>query len=334
MLHRLPRWTLLLCLAILTLPLIGCKDKRTIAIRYERPAQYQIPQSVHKVAIVEFGATGRTEKKWGELAADDLASAMDALNQRYRRYVLIDRKRVAALMEERDFQMSVSSTDSAVRFGEVAQVDAMIYGTVSCIHEDSHVRYEQYDYNLKRNVTRKRLRRIATVAVNFTMDDVHTHRTLCSFQTSWTYDSEEALSTWDKMSGGTDSKIPSASQIITRLIDKSIQQFVAKISPHQVTVKVQLDKGKSDYVEDGNEFAFAGEYRDAIAMYQQGLVEKPEDAWAYYNMGVCYEAMGELQKAEECYDRALGFKTEKEFIQARRRVRVEDKNELNRKNSP
>ena len=45
---------------------IGCETK-PIAITYDRPAEYTIPPSVKRLAIVRFGGKGRTERKYGEI---------------------------------------------------------------------------------------------------------------------------------------------------------------------------------------------------------------------------------------------------------------------------
>ena len=42
-----------------------------------------------------------------------------------------------------------------------------------------------------------------------------------------------------------------------------------------------------------------------------------------FNIGACYEAMGKLDEARNYYDQAVKMKSNKKYIQARKRVRLE-----------
>ena len=50
---------------------------------------------------------------------------------------------------------------------------------------------------------------------------------------------------------------------------------------------------------------------------------KPADHEAVFNAGVMYERLGELQKAEDFYGRAMKLKPKQQYILARERVRRE-----------
>lgn len=302
----------------------GCKDKgKDITIRYDRPPKYTISDRVRKVAIVQFGAKSGTEEKWGEIASDCLASVMDEYNKRYHRYKLIDRKRLRAIMEERDFQMSVVDTDQAVQFGKIAKVDAMVYGTVY-VDQSEKESVTNISVPYGGSIPIKTVHRLSTAAVTFAMVDIQTTKTICSVTITREYDSK-SMSKEEKRKFKEFEKNLSA--ITQYLIDECVREFVGKISPHQVVVQVQLEAGKAKQVKDGNNFADEGEYKDAIEVYLSALREKPEDDGAMFNIGVCFEAMGQLTKAEKWYDKAIDIKPEREYIRARKRVRVEAEGE-------
>lgn len=302
----------------------GCKDKgKEITIRYDRQPQYVISDNVRKVAIVQFGAKSGTEEKWGEIASDCLASVMDEYDKRFHRFKLIDRKRLKAIMEERDFQMSVADTDQAVQFGKIASVDAMIYGTVYVDQsEKESVHHVSVPYG--GSIPIKTVHRMSTAAVTFTMVDVQTTKTICSVTVTRKYDSK-SMSKEEKEKYKAFEKNLSA--ITQHLIDECVREFVGKISPHQVEVRLQLEAGKTKRVKDGNNFAAEGEYKDAIAVYQAALAEAPDDDGAMFNIGVCHEAMGQLTEAEQWYDKAIARNPNPEYIRARKRVRVEAEGE-------
>ncbi len=309
-------------LILLALFAAGCKDKgKEITISYDRPPKYQVRPEVRKIAIVQFGAKSGTEEKWGEIASDCLAHVMDEYNKKFKRYKLVDRKRVAAIMEERDFQMSIADTNQAVQFGKIANVDAMIYGTVYVTQQEKEsVVNVSVPYG--GSIPIKTVHLLSTAAVTFAMDDVQTTKTICTVTVTRKYDSKDKK---DKERYKKQGKNLNA--ITQNLINECVREFVGKISPHEVTVSVKLEAGESQSVKDGNNFASEKEYKDAIDMYIAALQQKPNDYGAMFNIGVCYEAMGMLREAEEYYDMALKHKKETEFIRARRRVRVESEGE-------
>ncbi len=64
---------------------VGCGKGPMVAIVYDHPAEYNIPGRIRKVAITEFGGKGGSEKKWGSIAADRLASQLDKYNKKFHR---------------------------------------------------------------------------------------------------------------------------------------------------------------------------------------------------------------------------------------------------------
>lgn len=311
---------MMLALAVMA----GCEEKEPVTLSYTRQASYPVPDEVRRIAIAPFGATDGTEAQWGSIAADSLASVLDAYNKKYQRYVLVDRKRVSAIMDERDFQRSIADTDAAVSFGRIARVDAMIYGTVNVSSDDDWQEKTYFD-PLSQSLKSKRVRRrYAMASVNFTMDDVATTRTICSVTVTKEYDSEKADKSWTTALGFGGEKAPATDHIINALIEKCIEEFVTRISPHEIVVDVKLQKPASTPAKQGNTFAMEGEFADAIEWYRRGLEEKPDDHGAMFNMGVCHEALGHLEDAEACYDKALEMKVERKYVRARKRVRMED----------
>ena len=296
----------------------GCgQEDGQISIRYDRPAKYHIPKTVRKIAIVQFGAKKGTEKKWGEIATDKLTSAMDEYNKKFHRYILVDRKRVSALMDERDFQMSIADTDQAVKLGRIANVDAMIYGSVYVAENiEVHKSSIPTPYGTIPVTTR---RYQSTAAINFTMDDVHSTKTICSVTVMRKYDSK------DKADQKKYKKYKNnMSAITTMMIQECVDEFIAKVSPHQIVVTVRLEKGKSKLTSQGNRFAREHEYADALDVYKGALRERPDDYGALFNMGLCYEALGKMDEAYQCYSKAVRLRPKAKFIRARRRVRMEN----------
>jgi len=305
--------------------LAGCGKGATVRIVYDRPPEYQIPSRVKKIAVAEFGGDMRREIKWGTIAADMLSSALDAYNKKFHRYVLVDRQRISAILAERDFQQAISDTDSAAAAGKIAKVDAMIYGTCHVVIKERTI-YKTAIDPLSRSLRSKPVRAVySSAAVNFTMDDIGSSKTLASVTVTKEWDSEK-----DKKSGGT--KIgavfgvsggskKAGEEIAQVLIEKCVEEFLQKISPHQVVEKIQLVACKSKVAKDANSAAGAEAYEDALEMFLAAADQVPGDHGALFNAGVMYEVLRKLDKAEEFYSKAIELKKDSLYYACRRRVR-------------
>ena len=308
----------------------GCDGGgKPVEIVYDRPAEYDIPIQIKRVAIAEFGGMSDADKRWGDLASDMLASRLDEYNRKYSRYELVDRKRLKAIMDERDLQIAIADASSAAKVGKLANVSALIYGNVKVQARDEHGTKTVFD---PINQTTKQVpyvHRYCMAAVNFTMDDVETGKTICTVTATRDYDSDKKTrsggATFARAMGiGIDDKDP-IDQVCGKLIEQCVVEFIGKISPHQEKLEVKLESGKSKLVGVGNKLAGEGEYRDALEYYEKALAEEPRDHGALFNAGVMCEVQGDRKRALEYYEKALKVKDDCEkCIQARRRVRQEN----------
>lgn len=322
------RWKIFpaaLSIAWILIGLSGCEDK-PLTIMYDRPPEYLIPQSVTRIAVAEFGGKTLSDKKFGDIAADELASQLDVLNQKYRRYQLVDRKRLRAILDEQDLQLAISDTASANQAGNIANVHAMIYGSVTVSSRDEQESRMGFDIRTRRPTRVYYTRRYCMASINFTMDDVRTSKTLAALTLTSRYDSQKDQGAKKSqivkaigVSGG-DELVP-ADQILSQLISQCVQQFVAKISPHSMVVTEKMEKGKSKIVQTGNKLARTGDYTEALESYMRAIKNSPEDDGAMFNIGLVYEARGQFDKAQEYYSKAFAIKDKEKYILARKRVR-------------
>ena len=325
--HR--SYLLVLTAGILILGVLGCDSKEKVELRYDRAASYEISPNVRTLGIAEFGGKTAAERRWGDIASDRLASQLDTYNNKYHRYQLVDRKRLKAILNEQDLQAAFSDSSQAVQAGKLAKVDAMIYGSVTVTSRDERTTRTKFSPLSKSSKEVTYTKRYVMTAVNFTVDNVVTGKTLASVATMREYDSDadkgdsSAISSMVKMVGIGSDKTQSVDQVASHQIDECVQEFLSKISPHEVVVTETLGKGKSDAVRTGNKLAMAKDYAEAIEAYQAGIRDKPEDHEAMFNSGVMYEALGKLVEAEQMYDRAFKLKPTTKYVQARKRVRQE-----------
>ena len=304
----------------------GCGEE-AIQLRYDRPPEYDISARIKRLGIAEFGGRTAQDKRWGNIASDHLAAALDAYNRKYSRYELVDRKRLKAILDERDLQLFISDGASAGQAGKLANVDAMIYGSVSVSTRDERGSRRVFDPLRRSFKTVSYTKRFCLAAVNFTLDDIRTGKTLVAVSLPQEYDSET-----DKEAGGSSinkvlgfggGSLPPSDKIHNQLIKQAVDAFLTKISPHEVVVTEKLGGGKSKIVRTGNKLAAAGDYAEALECYQAAVEAKPDDHGAVFNIGVMHEAMRNFDQAEDYYTRAFKIKPKERYVFARRRVRGE-----------
>ena len=306
--------------------LLGCEDK-PITISYDCAPEYRIPTRIRRIGVAEFGGKTSEDRKFGNIAADHLASALDAYNKKYDRYELVDRKRLQAILDERDLQLAISDSASAGQVGKVAHVDAMIYGSVSVSSRDEQGSTISFDISTQRPKKVYYTKRYCMVSVNFTMDDISTSKTLTTVTLTREYDSDKdkKIKGIGKALGFSGNDLPPVDQIYGRLIQDCVGEFISKISPHTLTHTVKMERGKSKIVERGNKFARAGDYDEALECYMRALEISTQDDGAAFNAALMYEAKGDLQKAREYYSKAFELKDKEKYLTARNRVRREAK---------
>ena len=131
------------------------------------------------------------------------------------------------------------------------------------------------------------------------MDDISSGSQLAISTATRDYDSDRDGSSGFAgmlgLSSGDDGKAK-IDEIVKALIEECVQEFLAKICAHQVVIVEELKGGKSKIVGEGNKFAAAGEYDDALERYEIGISTNPDDHECVFNAGVMNEALGNFAK--------------------------------------
>ena len=308
--------------------LAGCGSKYAVELRYDKPAKYMIPPRIKRLAVAEFGGQSRQDRQWGEIASDRLASELDRFNRKYKRYELLERARLKAILDQHDLEAAIMDPAAAGKAGKLAKADAMIYGNVKVSFRDERATRTGMDLRTMRPKTVRYTKRYCMAAVTFTMADINTGKIIATESLTREYDSDEDKKkskdeSVGRMLGFGDDKLPPTDQITSQLIEQCVAEFISMISPHEVVVVEKLAKGKSKLVDTGNKHAVAGEYTEALDYYVSAAEANPDDHGAVFNTGVMHEALGRLKKAESYYDRARKIEPKEQYIFARRRVRTE-----------
>jgi curli biogenesis system outer membrane secretion channel CsgG len=309
--------------------LAGCGEEpaTTIQLSYERPAQVQIPEKIKKLAVAEFGGKSGTEQRWGGIAADKLSAELEKANRTYNRYELVDRQNLARLLKEQDIQ--IMNSDQAIKFGKMANAQAMIFGNVTVNAHDERASRQQLDIVSRGMKTVYYTKRFVMVSVNLTMTDVDTAKTIHTFNITKEFDSdkESGSSPLGRMVGFSSDNPPAIDETVGKVVDTVVAEFAKQISPYRESISVKLENGKSDKVVTGNKLAKAGDYGSALETYKMAMTEHPDDDGAIFDSGVMYEAKGDFTNADNSYMKAFQVGSKDKYLEARKRVHVETKPE-------
>ncbi len=314
---------ILLGLLIVAAPmLVGCGEEAPIELSYVRPASFPIPEKIKRIAVAEFKCTSE-DPVWGGIASDKLASELDKVNREFNRYQLVDRRNLAKIMHEQDIK--IMNSETAVQAGKLADVQAMVYGTVAVKVSDEQATRSVFDPFSRSMREKTYTKRNCYVSVNITMTDIDTASALRTFTLSKTFDSDKdgKSSALGKMMGFSSDNPPAASETVGQLLDVVVAEFIQQISPHRQAISERLESGKTSAVDKGNKLAKEKEYADALEQYRKAIRERSDDDGACFNAGLMCEALGDFDGATDYYSKAVQLGDKDKYIKARKRVKAE-----------
>lgn len=117
--------------------------------------------------------------------------------------------------------------------------------------------------------------------------------------------------------------LPTEEETLSNLANKVATRLVAKIAPTRYTIEVALDTSGGSYVSKGVKLAKKGDWEGAMEMWQMALEIDPYLGPALYNMGVAYEARGDLNSlltAKQYYLKAIKSNSKDIYIEAKVRI--------------
>jgi curli biogenesis system outer membrane secretion channel CsgG len=300
-----------------------------VALRVKRPAEVDM-SDYRKIAVADFGGPGRS----GSQAAAILTSEVYKTGY----FNMFERQEMERILDERDFAVSGLVDDAtAAEMGRILGVEALILGEVTSYSaddkqgteqvrrqvwtgeyekdEEGNVVYEEglFGTKFKKKIYREQfvdepyVVRSATVAINFRVVDVKTGHLLAIKSQS---------SSYNEKATGTDEigKLPDKHYILENLSREVVETFVRHIAPYYTTITKEFEKG-TGASKQAIKMAQSGLWDEAREVFEREAQARPTSA-NYYNLGVCYEALGMYHEAEEQYKNAVSSKAKDRYIEA------------------
>jgi curli biogenesis system outer membrane secretion channel CsgG len=283
-----------------------------------------------KIAIADFCGPKRS----GSQAASILTSELYKTGY----FEVFERQQMDKILDEQDFAASGLVDDAtAAKIGKILGVQALIFGEVTTYSAEDKQGKEkvkkqvwtgEYETDKDGNVIEQEglfgikhkqkkykeqfvdepyVVRSATVAIHFRVVDVNTGQLVAI--------KSESRSFNQKATGADQiGKLPDKQNILRNLTRQVVKTFVPHIAPYYTKATKGFEKGTGDS-KQAIKMAQNNLWDEALKIFEKEAQTNPTPS-NYYNLGVCYEALGMYGEAEKQYKDAINLKAKDAYIEA------------------
>ena len=105
-----------------------------------------------------------------------------------------------------------------------------------------------------------------------------------------------------------------------KLYESCPDKFIPLITPYNVRVSKEFEED-NDQVDLGIEYAQKNLWDRAKTIWEAEVQRDPSNSAALYNLGIAYEVMGDLDTAEQLYNKALDIEPNELYMEAVSNIR-------------
>lgn len=181
------------------------------------------------------------------------------------------------------------------------------------------------DVEIKRTVLRPvpYVIRQGSVEMEYNVFDLKTKRVITTGMLKQTHDEKFGGDKEYGPLGHKLSDLPTQNGTLDKLAAGLATRLVAKLSRMKLARMIRLDEGGNSMVKQGAELAKGGIWEEAIEIWEQVIHDEPDNAAAYYNLGVAHETLGDmksLRMAGDLYKKAASHGDKKLYTEAVARI--------------
>lgn len=307
-----------------------------VPITHMAASERSIPSDVRSIAILpyEYKASNPKYKYLQDSMPDQIADAII----RYGTYQVVDRDHLETLITESQINASDGMDDEEMeQVCKIANAQAIVVGKINNVSVEEH-RESREVYVTSPNPNMPPIPKrfpyiVRRVTVDITSEMLHvaTKHRIVTDRFRSTYDSEKdenvvggsgvralnnvlnALAGGAGTSGDEEyyesqpSRVPAIDAIINNLIEEASRNFIDKISAHPHSFSVSLQDGSHPAIKTGIEWVKNNNYNRAAEAFRGATNDPDEAGIAWYNIGVCYEALGRNMEAKDAYENSLKY---------------------------
>lgn len=255
----------------------------------------------------------------GRKISDNLVSRL--VSNKY--YTVIERTELSKVLEEQTLSLSgVIDETQAAEVGKLLGAEGLIMGSGTYSIKDNGS-WETYK---EKKVEKKRYRiyRGVTVQINFKIVNVTTGTIVASRTNSVSNGKNKKYSSTGKNEREAIKSVPDWRPIVDELVNRVLSMTINQIAPHYVTESRKIEEGESDQMEAAVEYVKRDLWDDAVEIWEMVLqnpsADQEDKVAATYNIGLYYELIGQLDLAEEYFDRVFKMSGNDDYLDSKARI--------------
>jgi tetratricopeptide (TPR) repeat protein len=299
--------------------------KDEVMISYVQSPTQGLPPGLDAIAFIPFSQAVEDkekiyspgEKRWGDEVIAAIAQKMQQnANQFKIPLKLVERESLAAIMKEKDLaDAGLAQEDKALQLGKLAKVQAICYGRVAISIRTVEGQAKTLQFAPSPDghgmtidsAPARRLKRTIAVSATVKLVAVATGKSILVYNNRLT----ETKDLKPHLLMGSDAQeieFQPEEEIINQLVSQIVDEFVGQLVPNEIHFVAKMGKPKSKLAKSAAKFIKAGDFAKALELSREAVEIKPDDHGAWYNLGLSYEATGDLVKALDAYGRASRIK--------------------------
>ncbi|MDL1967087.1 MAG: DUF6340 family protein [Deltaproteobacteria bacterium] len=202
--------------------------------------------------------------------------------------------------------------------------------------KDKNVFGQEAEVEIQRTIVKKvpYVMRQANIIVDFNIFKLKTKQRVFTDKVSEQYKEKfGGENEYRNYLGSSMSQLPSQNQTLKELSDKVASRIVAKIFTTEIARIVEFDNGSkyvmgiggNKKVKEGIKCAKNGKWEKGVEIWKDVLNTEPENSAAFYNLGIAYENIGDLENlkiAQKMYKKAVKNGDKEIYLDALDRVKA------------
>lgn len=273
------------CVFVLFMVIISTGCAPSMMVPVIRPAEINL-RGINKIAIGEIRGDG------GQIVSDLLTTKLFESGK----FEVVDRANLDRIMREHSLNLGGAVDEkTAAQLGKLVGAAVLVFGNISTFkYELKPTKGEPWTDKQGGTHQSHYKKGIAKMTATIQVVGLTTGTVLAAKTISkQTEDSKSADNEWPED--------PDRDVIVGAAVNETVASFIKMIAPYTEYVNVTFAKNDSKLpeLEQGVNFAKAGQWNDAIEQFRSATVKAPTHQGAYYNLGLAYEYSNQFDKAEE-----------------------------------
>lgn len=320
---------------VAVLPMIavlGCGPKRptvTVEFSYTTEPAQTISEQYMKVAVKNANMKGDTgeydQDKWSKMTADSLRYYLQEAHDKHGMpFQLVDRQHANLAIEEQDLAAAGLADDS----NDIGS--AGLEGVGSIMTSDITIKIDKQT-GKKRTVDSGSMfahagryfgggggsvhttevdeeARNITVSCQFQLKDPAGNKIIVAHSALPSQEYTRTKAGGFFGSSQTEADMTPRDQVIARMIDKHMKDFLAKFIPTETNEEVVFKPSKNEFSVEGAKAVRAENYERGLAQFKLALGENEEDDASAFGAGICCEKLQKFDEARKFYRQARSYK--------------------------